>query len=106
MGRVFFRKIENQVTFFTLFLMRLAFSAPSADGPYSMKPGELMRKHLLAGLLAVVGLTPAAVVLADNTPFPVPPRLTDNTPFPVPPHFTDNTPFPVPPHITDSVRVA
>jgi hypothetical protein len=65
-----------------------------------------MRKYLVLSLLAAIALAPAGVVLADNTPFPVPPHFADNTPFPVPPHFTDNTPFPVPPHVTELVRVA
>ena len=62
-----------------------------------------MRKYLVTALLVAAGLTTAGVVLADNTPFPVPPNFTDNTPFPVPPNFTDNTPFPVPPNFTDDL---
>lgn len=56
-----------------------------------------MRKYLAYALLIAFGLAPAGAILADNVPFPVPPKFTDNVPFPVPPKLSDNVPFPVPP---------
>lgn len=98
--------MENQIPFFTLFLNGVEIFRPFSRSNSLNEPGDLMRKYLVSALSVALGLVPFGAVLADNTPFPVPPHLTDNTPFPVPPHFTDNTPFPVPPHVTDLVSVA
>ena len=51
-----------------------------------------MHKHLLAALLVTFGLGIASSALADNVPFPIPPRFTDTLP-----DLTDNVPFPIPP---------
>jgi len=56
-----------------------------------------MRKILITAVLVAFGLAQASVVLADNSPFPTPPKFTDNSPFPTPPKLTDNSPFPTPP---------
>ncbi len=56
-----------------------------------------MHKHLLIALLVTFGLGVASSALADNVPFPVPPRFTDTLPSPNSPDLTDNVPFPVPP---------
>jgi hypothetical protein len=69
----------------------------SANQKLNNESGVLMRKLLVSVVLTAFGLSPAAVVLADNTPFPTPPKVTDNTPFPTPPKVIDNTPFPTPP---------
>jgi hypothetical protein len=99
----FFEKIENRIPFFTLFLNEVDVStAVLLESNSQMNPGDLMRKYLASVLAVAFGVAPVGAVVADNTPFPVPPHFTDNTPFPVPPHFTDNTPFPVPPHLTDN----
>lgn len=54
-----------------------------------------MHKHLLAALLVTFGLGIAGSVLADNVPFPIPPRFADAPPNA--PDLTDNVPFPIPP---------
>ncbi len=56
-----------------------------------------MRKHLLAALLVTFGVGIAGSVLADNVPFPIPPRFADTLPAPNAPDLTDNVPFPIPP---------
>ncbi len=56
-----------------------------------------MRKYLVFAALVAFGFAQAGVVMADNSPFPMPPQLTDNSPFPMPPQLTDNSPFPMPP---------
>jgi hypothetical protein len=96
-------KIENRTPFFTLFLNGVGIStAVLLESNSQMNLGDLMRKYLASVLFVAFGIAPVGAVVADNTPFPVPPHFTDNTPFPVPPQFTDNTPFPVPPHLTDN----
>ncbi len=44
-----------------------------------------MRKYAVLALLVVFGLAPASIVLADNSPYPLPPKITDNSPYPLPP---------------------
>ena len=56
-----------------------------------------MHKHLTAALLATLVLGVASSALADNVPFPIPPRLTDASSSPDLPDLTDNVPFPIPP---------
>jgi hypothetical protein len=56
-----------------------------------------MHKHVLAALLVTLGLGVASSAIADNVPFPIPPRLTDTLPAPDSLDLTDNVPFPIPP---------
>jgi hypothetical protein len=100
---LFSRKLRIGSPFLRYSLMGWTFSTRVLlESNSQMNLGDLMRKYLASVLAVAFGVAPVGAVVADNTPFPVPPHFTDNTPFPVPPHFTDNTPFPVPPHLTDN----
>ncbi|HZF25259.1 MAG TPA: hypothetical protein VEZ88_03280 [Steroidobacteraceae bacterium] len=56
-----------------------------------------MRRLIAAALLVTFGVGVVGSAIADNVPFPIPPKFTDNVPFPIPPKLTDNVPFPIPP---------